>query len=244
MTALRDALAFLTRLPVGLADGHGPARMATALVWFPAIGLLVGAVVGGVRLLAEVGLTPGPATVLALAAGVLLTGALHEDGLADTADGLGARATRERRLEIMRDPRVGSYGALALVGWALLAWSLLAALDGVEALRAAIAAHVLARWAILPQSLLLAPARADGVASGLRATPAVVAAGSATAAATAVLAVGPLPGLAVVIAAAAVAAGTGLMVRRTIGGVTGDTYGLTVKAVELAALAIVAGWWT
>jgi adenosylcobinamide-GDP ribazoletransferase len=244
VTAIRDALAFLTRLPVGRPGGHEPARIARALAWFPAVGLLVGVTVGGVRLLAGLALPAGPATVLALAAGVLLTGALHEDGLADTVDGLGALAGRERRLEILRDPRVGSYGALALVGTVLLAWSLLSGLDGEQCLRAAVVGHVLGRWAVLPQAFALPPARRDGVAAGLRASPAGLILGTAVAAATALTVAGPTAGLASLGAALVITAACGAMVLRALGGSTGDTYGLTVKAVEVGVYLVLVAAWT
>jgi adenosylcobinamide-GDP ribazoletransferase len=110
----RAAIAFLTRLPVG--GGALTARqLSRAALWFPAVGLLVGGVMGGVRALAGTVLDPGPATALAVLAAMLVTGALHEDGLADAADAIGAHVPRERRLEILRDSRVGTYGALALV---------------------------------------------------------------------------------------------------------------------------------
>src|SRR5262245_9916005 len=110
----RVAVAFLTRVPVGDAQPLTAATLSRAAGWFPAVGLLVGGVLGGTRLLADLALPAGPSTVLALAAAMLLTGALHEDGLADTADGLGAHVPRERKLEILRDSRIGAYGALAL----------------------------------------------------------------------------------------------------------------------------------
>lgn len=110
--ALALALGFLTRLPVGRA-AHSPARMRASTVWLPLAGMIVGAFSAGVFLLAAQVLPPVVALLLATAATLLLTGALHEDGLADTADGLGAR-TRERALEIMRDSRIGAYGVLAL----------------------------------------------------------------------------------------------------------------------------------
>jgi adenosylcobinamide-GDP ribazoletransferase len=109
----RAAVAFLTRLPVG--GGALTARqLSRAALWFPRVGLLVGGVMGGASAGGTV-LDPGPATALALLAAMLVTGALHEDGLADTADAIGAHVPRERRLEILRDSRVGTYRALALV---------------------------------------------------------------------------------------------------------------------------------
>ena len=115
-TSLRVAFAFLTRLPVARAEpltaddacraprpGFRSSASRSARRW------------ARIRALADIGLEPVPATVLALLGAVLLTGALHEDGLADCADAVGAHASRERRPEILHDPRVGTFGALALV---------------------------------------------------------------------------------------------------------------------------------
>jgi adenosylcobinamide-GDP ribazoletransferase len=243
VTALRDAVAFLTRVPVGAPGRLTAARLSRAAGWFPAVGLLVGGVLGGVRIAADTVLAAGPATVLALVAAVLLTGALHEDGLADTADGLGAHVPRERRLEILRDSRIGTYGGLALIGSSLLAWSLLSGLDGVDCLRAALVAHVLARWSFLPQALALPAARTDGSGALLRPSTAAVALGSATAIATALIAGDPVAGAIALGAAALTTAGAAVVVRRTLGGSTGDTFGATGKLVELAVLvALVAAW--
>ncbi len=109
---LRTATAFMTRLPVGAPEGGD---LAAACWAFPVAGLLIGAIAGGLLAAAwTFGAPPLVAALLALAAMAALTGALHEDGLADTADGLGG-GSPERKLEIMRDSRVGAFGVLALV---------------------------------------------------------------------------------------------------------------------------------
>ena len=239
----RAALGFLTRIPVRDTTRLDAPRLSRAAPWFPVVGLLVGGVLGGTRLLTELALPPEAATVLALAAAIALTGALHEDGLADAADGLGAHVARERKLEILRDSRIGTYGAAALILVLLLSWTLLAPLSGEEVLRAALCAHVLGRWSILPQSLL-SPARADG-SSGtfVRATPVGLAAGTVVAVAVALLAGGLGPGaLALAVAVATTLIAGGLMAR-ALGGVTGDTFGAVSKLVEVAVYAaLVAAW--
>jgi adenosylcobinamide-GDP ribazoletransferase len=243
MRGLRDAVAFLTRLPVGARGALTDQRLARAAAWFPVVGLAVGAAVGGVRLLADLALPAGPSTILALGAGILMTGALHEDGLADTVDGLGAHVSRHQRLEILRDPRVGTYGALALIGSALLATSLLASVDATHCLRAALTGHVLGRWSVLPQSRLLPPARADGVAAHLRVTGPGLVGATAVACTTAIVAGGPTAGAAALGAAMLVTLVVGRMVLGAIGGVTGDTYGATTKLVELTTyVMLVAAW--
>ena len=239
----RAAVAFLTRLPVG--GGALTARqLSRAALWFPVVGLLVGGVMGGVHALAGTVLDPAPATVLALLAAMALTGALHEDGLADAADAIGAHVPPARRLEILRDSRVGTYGALALVFAVVFPLIVLTPLDDGDFLRAALVGHVVGRWSILPQSLLLAPARPDGAGALVRAGAASTAAASAFTVALALVAGRP--------AAGAVALGVGALLtvaavplfRRTHGGATGDTFGALTKVVELACYAALVAVWS
>jgi adenosylcobinamide-GDP ribazoletransferase len=239
----RTAVAFLTRLPVGTTD-LAATKLSKAAPWFPVVGLLVGGVMAGTRALASLALDPTPATVLALLAAVLLTGALHEDGLADAADAIGAHATRERKLAILRDSRVGAYGALALVFAVVFALAILAPLDDAHFARAALAGHVLARWSTLPQALALPSARPEGSGALVRPTTPAVAAGSAVALATALLAGGLEAGaIAAGVAVALTAAGAAIALR-TLGGVTGDTFGAVAKLVELGTYAALAAAWT
>jgi adenosylcobinamide-GDP ribazoletransferase len=238
MSAAAVALGFLTRIPVPRRETLQAGSLARAAPWFPLVGAVVGAIAGGTRLLAELALPPEAATVLALTAAAIVTGGLHEDGLADTADGLGAHVGRERRLEIMRDPRVGTYGALALVLVTLLAWSLLATLSAVECLRAAVLGHVLSRWAMLVHARTTPPARPDGAGSLLRVTTARLAAATVVAAALATAAATE-PATAAIAAAAVLLAtlAFGRLTRSTLGGATGDTFGATGKLAEVAAYA-------
>jgi len=154
------ALQFFTRIPVtgGLAGwvGFSPAMLRASAAHFPGVGWLVGAVGAGVFVAARSGL-PGwggacVAALLSTVATVLMTGAFHEDGLADVADGLGGSADRLRALEIMKDSRIGAFGAIALVLALALKVLLLAALAAQGALAVALAlvsAHVLSRLAPL-----------------------------------------------------------------------------------------------
>jgi adenosylcobinamide-GDP ribazoletransferase len=110
------ALKFLTRLPIPFSKTIDPPPLNQTMRMFSVAGGLIGLMVAAVLLVGRVSqLPPMLAAVFAAAAGLLITGALHEDGLADTADGLGGGKTRERRLDIMRDSRIGTYGALALI---------------------------------------------------------------------------------------------------------------------------------
>ena len=108
MTELRLAWSFLTRLPGGL-DPEREEELGQAVPWFPVVGLLLGLLVGVVFWFSALFFGSSLAAVFAVAASAILTGAFHEDGLADTCDSLGGFG-RERRLEIMRDSRVGTFG--------------------------------------------------------------------------------------------------------------------------------------
>ncbi len=170
------ALQFFTRIPVtgALAQwvGYSPQMLRASAGHFPGVGLLVGAVAALVYAVLAPGLpdtlwTPLVAAILSTVATVLLTGAFHEDGLADVADGLGGSSERERALEIMKDSRVGVFGALALVLAALTKAALLALLGSVDwqlVCAGMLAAHVISRtWSLLLIRLL--PHVGDSAAS-------------------------------------------------------------------------------
>jgi adenosylcobinamide-GDP ribazoletransferase len=236
----RHAIGFLTRVPVPFGPDEAP-RLTAAAPWFPLVGAGVGAVAGGV--LALTALLPGAegagvAAALGLAAGAAVTGALHEDGLADTADGLGVLGDRERRLAVMRDSRLGTFGALALLVWLLVAWSALRPLPTGEAVEALIAAGALSRWAILVHAAVGRPARPDGAIHALRVGPVAAVAATPVALAAALLTLGVVPGL--VAAGVAVVAGVVVAVgaRRALGGITGDTCGATAALTQAAVLVV------
>ena len=152
MRALRHfllALQFFTRVPLprrlARQVGYSLEMQQASLAYFPLVGVLVGAVgalcfVAALHLLPDVGATPWVAAVLSVVATVMLTGAFHEDGLADLADGLGGHVSRARALEIMKDSRLGSYGAIALGLSLLLRIGLIVALAQID--------EVLAAWAL------------------------------------------------------------------------------------------------
>ena len=158
---------FLTRLPMLRHETGAGTNLAQAAWAFPLAGFVVGLVGALAYTLADrLVLFSWPAAALALAATMLITGALHEDGLADTADGLGGK-TREQKLDIMRDSRIGTFGTLALVVTLLLRWSTLA--DIAEPRYVAIAlisAHAAARAGMTAFMHLVPLARPDGLSSG------------------------------------------------------------------------------
>lgn len=238
------AVIFLTRLPLSLRHGPDPAMHARCMGWFPLVGAGIGLAGGGVLAAAlALHLPPLAGGLLTLGAMALLTGALHEDGLADLADGLGGGRTRERALEIMRDSRVGSFGALALVlVVGLRAAALAAFLSPAVALAVPAVAASVSR-ALLPViAWIMEPARKDGLAAsqgsppGRRVVLALVLAGGVTVAGVAVAGL-PWAMLALVPAAGALGAGVvALMALRRLKGYTGDVFGAAQQVAETAIL--------
>jgi adenosylcobinamide-GDP ribazoletransferase len=251
-SALADLLAclrFCSRLPLPVLaieqDPHGLASFARAVRVLP----LAGASIGGLAALAltiatTLGLPPSLASAVAIGALVLVTGALHEDGLADCADGLGGGTSRERKLEIMRDSRLGTYGAIAIALTLYLRVESLAAIATESVVLAGVtlvAAAAVSRTAAVVPLLLLPPARTDGSGhSAGRPEPRSM---------TTAVVIAALMGLAPVLAGAdpraglvALAAATGLafgaagLAYRQLGGHTGDVAGAVQQLAELAVL--------
>ncbi len=139
------AIQFLTRIPVPSFNHYDPQWLHQSSRYFPAVGLLIGGLCAGVFWFASILFTPLVAAVISTAFGIKLTGAFHEDGLADSCDGLGGGLTRERTLTIMKDSRLGTYGVLGLVSALLLKISLLAAMPLSVAIVALIIGHTASR---------------------------------------------------------------------------------------------------
>ncbi|HVL99314.1 MAG TPA: adenosylcobinamide-GDP ribazoletransferase [Egibacteraceae bacterium] len=234
------AVGFLTRLPVRHPGQLPDDALRRAGGAFPAVGLLVGAVGVGVRALAEPLWGPVAATVVAVGATIVVTGALHEDGLADTADGLWGGGDPAARVAILRDSRLGTYGVLVLVLTVGLRVALLAPLGLAAFARALLCAHVLGQGASLLHAHALPPAAASG--SGARMAGRLPRGGAAFAGATVLGTVAAATGLwavAPLAAALTAALGTGVLFRARFGGVTGDTLGAVNQVAHLAALAAV-----
>src|SRR6266513_1256960 len=163
---LRTAVAFLTRLPMPHPMGQMPANFVRAHRMFPLVGAAIGGAVGLLFLgMRAVGVPDLAAAALALGASTILTGALHEDGLADVADGFGGGRDTAAKLEIMRDSRLGTYGALILMVSFVTKLSALAALPDAIVVQSLIAAHALARGVLPVMSMRLSYARKDGLAA-------------------------------------------------------------------------------
>ncbi|HEU5315792.1 MAG TPA: adenosylcobinamide-GDP ribazoletransferase [Chloroflexota bacterium] len=231
------ALQLLTAVPVPVSVPAEAAQLGWSLAFFPAVGALLGLALAGLDRVLLGLLPPAVAAALLLAAGALLTGALHLDGLMDTCDGVFGGRTRERRLEIMRDSRVGSFGALAGALQLLVKYAALVSLPVGMRGAALVLSLTLGRWAMAGATWGFPPARPDGLGAAFRAgasAPPVVVA-TASAAAVAWLAAGGA-GLALLGGAAALALAGAAFLSRRLGGLTGDCYGALNEVVESGTL--------
>ena len=243
------ALRFLTRLPVPFVRTVDPPALAEAMRMFPLAGAFAGVVAGGALVLSNLaGLPQFFSAALALAVGALVTGALHEDGLSDVADGFGGGQSREHRLEIMRDSRIGAYGALALCLVTLARASLLVALLDLRPLDTIVliaCAAAFSRALIVDLMWATRPARSDGlsVAAGRPSRNTALFAlsfGGLMATLGAGLVLSPEAGVAALIAGGVTLAMVRGLAMRKIGGQTGDVCGAAQVVCELAMLAIYA----
>lgn len=238
MRGLGAALSFLTRLPIGRAawDDHDIHR---SVQWFPLVGALIGLCIAAVYVGLSMLLSPALAAGLSVAFGVLATGALHEDGLADTVDGFGGGSGKEDTLRIMKDPSHGTYGVVALVLSVLLRTLALAALTPVVALGLLPVVHAISRGGAIALMAALPPATGDGlgaahVAGGLRRQVVI---GVTTAVLIGLALVGWWVA-AFVIAAAGMTALVAGMARRRISGFTGDVLGAGEQVCEIGLLVL------
>jgi adenosylcobinamide-GDP ribazoletransferase len=233
-----EAVAFLTRIPVG-QHSAGARQLADSAWAFPLVGAGIGAVAAFVLLVAQLlGLGDWPSALLSVLAGLLLTGAIHEDGLADTADGALGGHDRDSKLAIMRDSRHGTYGVLAIVLSVGLRAAALAQIgEAVHAGLALVAAHAASR-AVLPVAMsVLPPARDGGLgATAGRPTMAAVFSAAAIAVAVGLTSLGPLRGAVALALAAAASYAAAASVRRQIGGYTGDVLGAFQQIAEIVIL--------
>jgi adenosylcobinamide-GDP ribazoletransferase len=238
---LRASILFLTRLRYGPTLPLDGAAIARASWAFPIAGVLVGLVGAVVYLLAHrLGLSAWPAAALSLAATMAITGCLHEDGLADTADGFGGGRTRDLKLEIMRDSRIGAYGVCALVLSILLRASALASLTDTSLVMAAlIAAHGAARATLPVFMYFVPPARHDGLSASAGQPPrdSVIAA-AVLGIVIVALCLGPVLAIAALILLVAVIALLAWLSLAQIDGQTGDVLGALEQVSEIAVLLV------
>ena len=246
---LLAALQFLTRIPIRLREEPSLSR---TVAWFPAAGAIIGAAVGGVAAGMWQLTPPLVAAAVAITVGLLITGAFHEDGLGDIADAFGGGWTVERRLEILKDSRHGTYGVAAMCASIVVRMIALGSLPGPAMMFAgAVAAHTMGRVAAvgLAGTMRLATHTGLGADYGRSTTPLRAAVGCTAGLALAALAVGwwvaPLAA-----AALAAASATGLLAHRKIGGISGDVLGAAEQVAECLCLVVISGvamrhqlWW-
>jgi adenosylcobinamide-GDP ribazoletransferase len=252
MASLRTAIAFLTRVPVASAlDGE---TIEIAPAWFPLVGAVIGGLSGGVYALGVSELPRGLAAALALAAAALVTGGFHHDGLADIADAFGGGRDRAERLEILRDPRHGTYGVLAIVFSILVQFSALSTLGAAAGFAALVAAHALGRAVAVGLALSVAPVRESGLGAVVARTSHVRLAllGIGVGVVIALLVIGPWGALTVIGAALSTLA-VGRLSLAKIGGAVGDTLGAAEQVAESVVLVVVVAvvhgghhvpWWS
>jgi len=244
------AAQFLTRLPVPPVAGFHPSWLSRSARYFPLIGALIGLIGTGVWWLSSLCFPPAVAVGLTMSSALLLTGALHEDGFADVCDGFGGGRSRESVLAIMKDSRVGAYGAIGIAMMLGLRWVTLAALPRAAFPILFVGAHMLSRWCAtaliwqLPYVRTDADAKSRPFADGLGATDWILSS------ALGALALLPLMVLsdppialpwtrtlaAAFAAAAAVTLLAGMYFKQRIGGYTGDCLGAAPQMAELAFL--------
>lgn len=243
-TDLAVAFGLMTRLPVGWLMPDGAAYRLERCGWcFPLVGMVVGGLAAAVLWLgATIGMPQAVAAAWSLGLSVLLTGGLHEDGLADTADGLGGGHTVERRLEIMRDSRIGSFGAVAIALTVAIRIAAVATLPLPRALTAVPCSAALSRFCILVVLAGCRAARRDGsgrAVEGPNAMASLVIGGGFAAALAGAL----FPWrLAVALLGLCVIAGmaTTTVARRMVGGYTGDILGATAVLADCLVLSVLA----
>jgi adenosylcobinamide-GDP ribazoletransferase len=236
---LKISIIFCTRLPLAHAKPIASSDIAGASWAMPIAGALVGLIGAAVYwLTSAVGLPPFSAAALALVATLIATGCLHEDGLADTADGFGGGSSRERKLEIMRDSRIGTYGACALALSLILRWSALASIaDPAAVAMALIAAHAAARAPLPAFMRFVPPARSDGLAAAAGGPPRE---GAAAASFLGVVALGLCLGPGAVIIGLLLLSSAAILMAwlsvQQIGGQTGDVLGALEQINEILIL--------
>jgi adenosylcobinamide-GDP ribazoletransferase len=231
------AVQFMTRFPVPRGIQYSPAALAKSVVFFPVIGLLVGAGGAALHLLLSPHASRDVVVVLLLLYLVTITGGLHEDALGDAADGLGGGWEKDRVLAIMRDSRIGSFGTIAITLGLLARFVFLTNITPGKFVGFFIAGQVLGRWTALPLAFFLPPARDNEAGQGKLIAHKVTALafGIGTILALAIVAIAlKAAALWAALIAVVIAAISGFYYRRRIGGITGDCLGATNQMTEIA----------
>jgi adenosylcobinamide-GDP ribazoletransferase len=239
MTDIRAFLAgvqFLTRLPIR-TEQPDRRQIADSYYFYPVIGLLIGAAAVLLRHVLTLVFPSSFSITVVLAFLVWISGGLHEDGLADVADAMGGGWTREQRLAIMKDSRIGAFGAAALVLAVLAKYAALTSMSPERLDASLLTAQILGRWAFLPSGYFNRYAR-EGLGSkfmeGLSATILIV--GTAISTAVAIV-LGKMHGLLALGASVTIITVASIYFRRRLGGITGDCLGTIFQFVEVATYA-------
>jgi adenosylcobinamide-GDP ribazoletransferase len=229
------AVQFLTRIPMP-SQPYEADSLARSVKFFPLVGLIVGGVAAFVHFLLAPHLPRLGAAFFVLLYLTLITGCLHEDGLADTADGFGGGRSREQVLLIMRDSRIGTYGGVALALSLIGRLVLIASIPLSQVPYYLLATTVLARWTVLPLSYFLSSARTQTDGQGARiarlTSTGTLIVGTAFSFGVAALLL-KARAIAPILAIIALTWLTGFYYKRRIGGITGDCFGATIQIGEL-----------
>lgn len=237
-----NAVEFMTVLPAPRGAAFDDDWLLPAAKYFPLVGALIGLACGGVLIAASAIWSGAVPAVLAVLAGVILTGALHEDGIADTADGLFGGRSREQRLTIIKDSRIGSYGAITLMGSVVLRIAVLATLPPWLGAAALVAAHSIGRTGILlvmsalPYAGNVATAKLSYPDSRFDAAKAIVAVMLTLLGLAWLIAAEPGAAACGLIGAVALGALPALAAARLIGGYVGDVLGATEQLTQIGML--------
>jgi adenosylcobinamide-GDP ribazoletransferase len=228
------ALQFLTRLPTPVQRPVKVDEMGRSMRWFPAVGILIGAVVGMADLALASFITPEIRSIAAVALLAAVTGALHLDGLVDACDGLLAFTSPDRRLEIMADSRVGSFGLVGAALILLLKYTAILSIPTDGRLAAFIAMGCLSRWAMVYATVRYPAGRASGLGHAYKTAAGPTELLIATALAIGGAAVAGIAGLEAMLIAWATTVALAHYALSKIPGLTGDVYGAMSELVEVA----------
>ncbi len=251
------ALEFLTRIPIPAATQFDPAWMSRCVRYFPWVGVLIGGCAALVWWAVQPALSPWLVAALAFTASALITGAFHEDGLSDYVDGIGGGQSREQTLAIMKDSRVGSFGALALILVTVIKIAALASVPMMDAVIALVFTHATARASAVTVMAALPYARDDAtskvrpVAMGVTwaevvvswlPSAALIACSAVWAAECGLSTQMPIALLAATLAAGIVTTLLARQMKRRLGGYTGDALGAVEQCAEAVILVVCAAW--